>query len=285
MLSKNAPLRAFAGGCCFPRGIPRWGVSWLYERSPLLPFADVYAYATKALALNEFRAPRYDAPPPGSDVRLGDTYLQDFGLPTSVAHLYGSVAFLAAYTALLAGLSVLAFVCVRFDRNIGSARTIDGDVDGIDVAEGPERPAVVSVSASISPSPASLESTPLFSKAEVAPSGLLARAPLLDQPAELPFERTTLAFERLTYTVRLGSILTAAGTSDRPLLRGISGFAEPGRLLALMGASGMLRVGVTDWTCLLFYLRRPSCRRRQNYASGRAGRSQKLGAPHWRYVR
>lgn len=51
----------------------------------------------------------------------------------------------------------------------------------------------------------------------------------------LPFQRMTVAWRDLRYTVQLNKSL---GGGSKTLLHGIAGVAQPGRLLALMGASG-----------------------------------------------
>lgn len=199
--------------------------------------ADVYAYATKALALNEFLADRYAViPASGGDKSLGHIYLEDFGLPTNVLHLYLSLVFLIAYTLVLIILSIFAFSCVRFDRNIGSARTVDGDGDSVEDTRGHD---AVIVSQCVAP--VLDEKVPLFVKSSSTVG--LAREPLLGAGGSaahgLPFQRTTLAFQNVEYTVTLPR--ASRGPRERTLLQGICGYAEPGRMLALMGASGALR--------------------------------------------
>lgn len=197
---------------------------------------DAYGYACKALAINEFLAPRYDfIPSTGGSETLGHIYLQEFGLPTERRSLALSFLFLVIYAAILVGVSVVAFLLVRFDRNIGSARTVDGDTDGSDpVASALAGPPVkVLVDDPASRLPKVSESMPLFSKS-VRQTQVAATA---QSAASLQFEPTTLTFQDLTYTVRLRSSFGAPSV-ERKLLQGIRGFAEPGRLLALMGASG-----------------------------------------------
>lgn len=214
---------------------------------------DPYGYATKSLAMNEFLAPRYGQRPyPGSDT-IGELYLEAFGLPTDPAWRWGGVVFIVGYACILVGISVAAFVFIRFDRNIGSARAVDEEPVPVKAGSAPASPDDMIVPAR-APRNAATEMTPLFAlpargKAIVAAQG--ATSPLLailvDMPSchasaarLLPFEAASVAFRDISYTVKLSRLarVAAGGVSSRQLLQGISGYAVPGRMLALMGASG-----------------------------------------------
>lgn len=239
---------------------------------PGLPFnsIDPYGYATKSLAMNEFLAPRYgDRPIPGG-MTLGEIFLEAFGLPTDPIWCWGGVVFCAGYAIILVGVSVVTFVHIRFDRNIGSARAVDADETGTSDEGVPKvMGASLAVSAPLDEAALGLrrggsvvgnELAPLFSKAPLqgdrrgyAPGGLEASTPLLATLVQvaggesrvsaarmLPFEPASVAFRNVAYTVRLSRLarIASSGSSTRQLLQGINGFAEPGRMLALMGASG-----------------------------------------------
>ena len=60
-----------------------------------------------------------------------------------------------------------------------------------------------------------------------------ASAAAIAAEAALPFEPASVAFRDVSYTVQLPQ-----GRGERVLLHGVSGCALPGRMLALMGASG-----------------------------------------------
>ena len=61
----------------------------------------------------------------------------------------------------------------------------------------------------------------------------------------VPFSPTWLTFSDVHYTVRVPGPAGGAMV-DRPLLRGVNGYAEPGRLTALMGASGAGKTTLLD---------------------------------------
>jgi ABC-type multidrug transport system ATPase subunit len=60
----------------------------------------------------------------------------------------------------------------------------------------------------------------------------------------LPFTPMWLSFSDLHYTVKVPG--PDGGLVDRPLLRGVNGYAEPGKLTALMGASGAGKTTLLD---------------------------------------
>jgi ABC-type multidrug transport system ATPase subunit len=62
----------------------------------------------------------------------------------------------------------------------------------------------------------------------------------LASSSSLPFSSGTLTFEQISYSV------TLPDKSSKPLLRGISGFATPGTMTALMGASGAGKTTLLD---------------------------------------
>ena len=197
-------------------------------------YIDVFAWAIQSIAINEFSADRYAvAPalgtpcPPTST--LGSCYLALFDFESSLVYKWAGVGFALGATLLVALWSLYSFACVRFDRNVGSARYVDEP---------------------LAPTPrSSLASLPRLGSGGgggggegAAPSALelTVAPPAASAASVLPFAPLPLAFRGLTYTVRLPS------GEERPLLRGISGYARPGRMLALMGASGAGKTTLLD---------------------------------------
>jgi hypothetical protein len=211
-------------------------LKWIY-------YIDPYSYATKALAQNEFLAPRYgDKPFLGGGKTLGQLYLEAFGLSLDPRWQWGGVAFTVCYSIVLVAMSVAAFVCIRFDRNIGSVRTFDDD-DSL-AARVP-----ISTAAEIFPAdplcllPEFKSSSSSSESALLLPSlnsSIRQSSRVKTEASTLPFVPASIAFRRVVYTVRVrapsASVFTAPHA--RQLLQGVSGYAEPGRMLALMGASG-----------------------------------------------
>ena len=95
------------------------------------------------------------------------------------------------------------------------------------------RDAPPSTESSMSPAPS--VPVPAAADASAVATPAAAGAPTVTVRSVLAFEPMSVAFDGIEYTVQLQRHL---GGGQRTLLHGISGFARPGRMLALMGASG-----------------------------------------------
>lgn len=220
-------------------------------------YIDFYSYATKSLAMNEFLAPRYGRRPFRGSKTLGEIYLEAFGLPIDPAWRWGGVVFIGGFACIMICLSVVTFALFRFDRNIGSIRAVDEEEDvARSMKSGPPSSSAVTLG-SLASSITISEATPLFSKlrgADMASSLNSAPerelSPLLDSLLHthegivaarmLPFEPASIAFRDIKYTVQQSGLARSSfgAASSKTILHGICGFAQPGRMLALMGASG-----------------------------------------------
>lgn len=160
---------------------------------------------------------------------LGQSYLTSFDVPTDLSWKWGGVGYFLGLIALLLVLNVVLFATKRSESNIGSARTNEEEAPAEAPASAPaaippiQETAVASSSAS---SHVAVAVAPEPSEAAVAGA---AAAPA----TAIPFEPASVAFRDITYTVQL-----PRGRGERVLLHGVSGCALPGRMLALMGASG-----------------------------------------------
>jgi ABC-type Mn2+/Zn2+ transport system ATPase subunit len=190
-------------------------------------------------------------------------------MSTDNAWQWGGVGFQAGILIIVLFASVMSFVSVKFDRNIGSRRDVEAALadapaaadnsvavrgaagkpaPALTVAVPPPQAADGSAGA---PTPSSAPHRAVASPGDSTP-GSVAIVPVPATPtaggavtvsAAIAFQPMTVAFSDVTYTVKLSK---RAGGGLKTLLHGISGFARPGRMLALMGASGAGKTTLLD---------------------------------------
>lgn len=168
---------------------------------------------------NEFLAPQYSESV-GGDATLGTATLSMFEIPNDPAWLWGGVAFGAGFFLLTNLASGAAMEYIRITRDIGTARQLT------DECEANDEPVVGVTLATASAVPAQVVASTL---------------------ASLPFVPMSIAWRDIRYAVTLPAATAKAAVEPREkvLLRAVTGYAAPGQLLALMGASG---AGV-GWHC------------------------------------
>ncbi len=154
---------------------------------PLL-YLSPLALGFKALAINEFSAPRYSSDPAIN----GTLFLQSYQIESTLPPL------------LLAGLLLVEAFAFAFLMNFTFARK------------------------------ATKQETEHGSKASTDISPRSATT----AHAGLHFTPLTLTFTDLSCSVRAGPSSNNGGPSRKPLLHGVTGYAQPGVLTALMGSSG-----------------------------------------------
>jgi len=237
-----------------------------------LYYVDIFGYSVRSLAQNEFLSPKYDVQVPqpgGGTTRLGHLYLTTFGMSTDDAWQWGGVGFQAGILVIVLFASVMSFVSVKFDRNIGSRRDVEATLaevapaadNSVAVRSVVGKPAPVltvavpppqaSDGSAGAPTPSSAPHRAVASPGDSTP-GSAAIVPVPATPtaggavtvsAAIAFQPMTVAFSDVRYTVKLTK---RAGGGLKTLLHGISGFARPGRMLALMGASGAGKTTLLD---------------------------------------
>jgi ABC-type multidrug transport system fused ATPase/permease subunit len=208
--------------------IPDWLI-WGYWCNP-------FTWSLTSLALNEFHAPAYSAAEnDGHD--QGEAFLGVFEIPSADGYRWGGVAFLAGFFVLCS-----AAAAVHLYRNRATAYTqgarrlerLDDDADIVGDDGGDTAVATVRV-----------------------------KVQEQDVGETFPFERATLVWSNIGYAVEVevdapveqGAAPGADATNgkeqatkakkikkQRQLLTDINGFARPGEVTALMGASGAGKV-------------------------------------------
>ena len=221
--------------------ITRDKMGWL----TFMSYIDPINWALRSLAINEFTSSKYQSVVlPWAAFKLkgftrecsnvGDCFLTAYDIPTDTAWQWGGIGFLIGSIILILIRGFRVFGAVRFDRNIGSARTVNTVGLKASSSSGTLKP---SASAGVLP------------RVGTSENDLALRAPVASVSEQktvqkaLPLTPMTVAFTDITYTVTLPKHL---GGGEKTLLRGISGVARPGRILALMGASGAGKTTLLD---------------------------------------
>lgn len=196
---------------------------WVY-------WIDPVAWCIRSLSINQYLAPRFDVCRYGAiDYcrRYGTTFgkysLHLSGLPTDEAWIYlGWLYFLLGYV-VLTGAATLVLEYQRYESP-ESTTVVQADVDA---RNGPAE-------VKVNPAPPRVGESPL------APQEFVSVPVATASPSVVP---VTLAFHDLWYSVPL-----PGGTKgeDIDLLQGVSGFAKPGTMTALMGASGAGKTTLLD---------------------------------------
>lgn len=199
---------------------------------PLRPvfYVNPVSYIYQALAVNEFKSSvkNYDrnpCPSPGDikiPVRCGDVYLQNRQITTDAAYIWIAFAVLISYTVLFLVLSATALTFIHH-----KPAEAQKQVSTLASASGQQKATVC---------PDSDRYT------QEQGNGLSTRL-LQRRQSSVAIDAQTLTFHNIYYTIDL-----ARGESI-DLLQGISGWARPGRLTALMGNSGAGKSTLLDCLC------------------------------------
>ncbi|EFJ39882.1 hypothetical protein VOLCADRAFT_40167, partial [Volvox carteri f. nagariensis] len=228
--------------------IPPWAI-WGYWISP-------HAYALRSLVINEMVSPKWQnvPAPPGMQpgLSLGDAALLSFDFYLERKWIWIGVGFLLGSFLLLTYTSIISLahqqpevpqaqvrtrVCLPRDRYVTEIYTHTyihtyihtyggGEGRGEEMGVGGQSSSQISGDVSI------VRSSP--------PSPSLTRTDFIDISSSLPFTPITLVFQDLN------AVLPVAARERLQLLSGITGFNEPGVLLALMGGSGAGKTTLMD---------------------------------------
>jgi len=246
-----------------PEEIPRWllGAYWAAPMSWLLR-------ASLRVELND---PAYDVMLP-TGRSLGDEYLLQLGMRTEQAWIGLAFAFALGYYALGMLLSGVATAVLRQAAwEVGTSRqALEPLEEGGDVVARQDSfaPSAAKASSDAVAKPAAAAvgasevTVTVLAESKAAASDGLAVVPVSGAPTSsvpvvspahsgvhmttshaLPFTPVTLAFSNVRYRVTL---TRQAGGGERTLLRGVSGYALPGEVTMLMGASGAGKTTLLD---------------------------------------
>ncbi|KAG6957384.1 hypothetical protein JG688_00010997 [Phytophthora aleatoria] len=205
----------FAGFVMTKSTMPGWFV-WIYWINPI-------AWCLRGLAVNQYRAAKFDVCVyEGVDyctdynMNMGEYYLSQYDVPSSKVWVWAAMLFMLACYALF---MALGYYVLEYHRFESPEHTIIKDKD----EESDESYALVA--------------TPKASSTSSA-----ERAVALDIGREKNFVPVTLAFQDLWYSVPNPK----NPKESLDLLKGVSGFAMPGSVTALMGSSGAGKTTLMD---------------------------------------
>ncbi|KAL2652756.1 hypothetical protein R1flu_020884 [Riccia fluitans] len=216
----------FAGFLITVNKVPHWWV-WMYYISPL-------QWGVTSLICNEFLSGKYDMPCsadlnyclPRMDLTVGQAYLDFYGFPTTFLRgVWVPVIVLSTYFTTFTCLTFITVSNLRFEEvklptaaRLLAAKNLTLKESG----KMPEEP----------------QSPPIT---EVESETTRVTISVVDTSTIGQFVPMILSFHKITYEVDV------PGAHDpRQLLAGVSGFARPGTLTALMGSSGAGKTTLLD---------------------------------------
>jgi ABC-type multidrug transport system ATPase subunit/ABC-type multidrug transport system permease subunit len=230
--------------------MPVW-LRWLMWICP-------FTWVTRAMANNEFLSSRYRELTP-TGVPMGVQFLNMLDFEIGREWIGYAAIYILGITVLFGAAHSIGLFRPYYEGSIGTRR-----VNEEEVLESEEEQAAEAARAIAAEQESEMrESSVVGSNAErsataaaitigSAASQALSRSGSGSGSGEilrtlreaLPFTPMWLSFSDIRYTVKVKD--TKGVTMDRPLLRGVSGYAEPGKLTALMGASGAGKTTLLD---------------------------------------
>ncbi|GIL42549.1 hypothetical protein Vafri_515 [Volvox africanus] len=202
---------------------------WAYYISP-------FAWALRCVVINEFTSPSWNSPA-GNGQTLGEQALGTFDFFTTRKWYWAGIGYLWGLTLLLVSLSTLALTYLSGEPPV--ARIADPEQlarERQKAAKAREEAAARVLQAATEPQAGGADSRDVHLVVDVG---------------KLPFTPITLVFQDLRYLVpnpckgQKGADGTLA-PDKLELLKGITGFAVPGSMTALMGGSGAGKTTVMD---------------------------------------
>ena len=182
-------------------------------------YISPFSWTVRSIVNSEFTADVYGS-------IKSDAYINAFGFFKGLDWKWGGIAMCFAYSLLLGPiLSSLAVKYIRVRETPGSQR----------ISEEIFLKAAAASALAVSASTSNLQSTaPTTASASTATTTI--------PPSIFPFTPAALSFSNIKYSVTL----TDKNKTQKQLLAGISGTAEPGTMTALMGASGAGKTTLLD---------------------------------------
>lgn len=220
--------------------IPDWWI-WAYWLSP-------YAWAMRSLVINEMTSPSWDAldskslsPEPPT---VGETSLASFGFYSERYWIWAGVGYLFGASLVVLWISSLALAYLSGPTKIAAV----SDEEELEAAriEAVKRREAMATSRD---QQREKEMKKLDKDVEMGVRNVTGEAGEETAQGSIPFQKITLVWRDLRYFVPNPSY-NSKTKDDTPekleLLKGITGYAEPGQLTALMGGSGAGKTTLMD---------------------------------------
>jgi len=201
---------------------------WVSHVSP-------FSWTVRSLLLNEFGAPAWAGPvdpaaPPGASPSRGQAYLDAFAISQGLAWQWAGVVVLVGYFLLFTALSALVVAKKSHAEAPGTRRLAEAVF--LAAAANARSAASGGGAAALPPHSVAVLMQPGGGGASASGGPPTPAAPL-------PFVPAALTWSGVGYTV-------AVRDGQRALLRDVTGYARPGTLTALMGASGAGKTTLLD---------------------------------------
>ena len=206
----------FAGYLISEQKIPRWLIEFFWL-SPM-------SWVMRALAVNEVTDPAYDVELPLIG-NLRAFFLRTYEIRPERYWMWAAVIYLFGFMILCTGLSAVVLARIRYDRSIGTSRTVEANPSSsapssssasASAAGGvsSEDPATVSASASAEPSEAGSDrpATSVGEAAVVVVEPEKAATSSSSVHSTLPFAPMRLSFRDICYDVTLSQKDEATGS-------------------------------------------------------------------------
>ncbi|KAG6599673.1 pleiotropic drug resistance protein ABC superfamily [Phytophthora cinnamomi] len=206
---------------------------WVYWVNPV-------AWCLRAVAVSQYRSPKFDVCVYAGDdycgkynMTMGEYLLSEYDVPSNKAWVWAGVLYLIFTNVFFAAVSSLILEYKRYDSSTGSMVVVPsaGDEKKTGSDELQQRDGVTSYVEVVTP------------RASIVPAQQENVVILdLQEEQKKAFVPVTLAFKDLWYSVPLPH----RKHESIDLLKGISGYALPGTMTALMGSSGAGKTTLMD---------------------------------------
>ncbi|CAK4323708.1 unnamed protein product [Aphanomyces euteiches] len=213
----------FAGFIIFKTDIPAYFV-WIYWINPIswgIRALSINQYMTSAFQVCTYDGVEYCERSGGK--KMGQVVLEQYGMPTDTAWIWYCLMYMAVLYVIFVSMS---FVALEYFRHEGSHGAHDAHVPA----------------SSTDDDESSDDKSTAYEKAPATPPHVQGGAVSIDVTPAQSFIPVTLAFRDLHYFVPNPT----KGEPDLELIKGVSGYALPGTVTALMGSSGAGKTTLMD---------------------------------------